>query len=272
MARLFELELLGGTAERRYRSMRPEVEAMPWSTLDPARYPQASVIAARAAWTAAAYQEHRTGAACAATLRALIEAQAPLDLVAMATRFPLDEMVHVELCARMAMALGGGTEINYEPDALILDADRSFPALVRATELVIRVFCVGEAISIPLLRGTMRAAKHPLPRAVLGRIVRDEAAHGAFGWLYLDWALPQITDPTERAHLDRVADDAIVAVQRLWAHLRARPRTERCEIDIWAAMDTDAYLAEAERSLARNVLAPLRARGVKVTKAPPPPA
>ena len=32
-------------------------------------------------WTGAAFQEHRTGAACAETLRCLIEARAPLDLV-----------------------------------------------------------------------------------------------------------------------------------------------------------------------------------------------
>ena len=37
---LFELELLGGNVERRYRKMRPEVEAMPWGTIDrPRRSP-----------------------------------------------------------------------------------------------------------------------------------------------------------------------------------------------------------------------------------------
>jgi len=67
--------------------------------------------------------------ACAATLRALIEARAPLDLIGVASRFPLDEMVHVELCARMAMELGGGTEIVHAPDELILDGDPSFSPL-----------------------------------------------------------------------------------------------------------------------------------------------
>ena len=77
---LFELAMLGGSVERRYRTMRPEVEAMPWGTLDPARYPTSLVEAARRSWTLAAYQEHRTGAACAATLEALIKARAPVDL------------------------------------------------------------------------------------------------------------------------------------------------------------------------------------------------
>ena len=133
----------------------------------------AAACAARLAWTGAAFQEHRTGVACAATLRALIEARAPLDLIALASRFPLDEMVHVELCARMAMELGGGTEILHDP----IDDDRStrrptLSPLMRAASCVVRFFCVGEALSIPLLRGTWHAARHPLPRAVLGRIVQ----------------------------------------------------------------------------------------------------
>src|SRR6185436_18159651 len=128
---LFELEMIGGRIERRYRKMRPEVEAMPWGTIDVSRVPEADLIAARSAWTLAAFQEHRTGVACAATLRALIEARAPLDLIAVASRFALDEMVHVELCARMAMELGGGTEVQHEPGALILEAAPDWPPLVR---------------------------------------------------------------------------------------------------------------------------------------------
>src|SRR3954471_6137571 len=133
---LFELEILGGGIEKRYRKMRPEVEAMPWGTLSPADYPESLLIAARRSWTSAAFQEHRTGVACCATLRALIEARAPLDLIAMASRFPLDEMVHVELCARMAMEIGGGTEIVHDPDTLVVDADPKLAPLLRAEELV----------------------------------------------------------------------------------------------------------------------------------------
>jgi len=208
---LFELSMLGGPVERRYRKMRPEIETMPWGTLDLRGTREDDLIAARRAWTGAAFQEHRTGVACTAALRALIEARAPLDLVALASRFPLDEMAHVELCARMAMELGGGTEILHDPDALVLDADPALPPLLRAAELVVRFFCVGEALSIPLLRGTWRAARHPLPRAVLGRIVKDEAAHGTFGFTFLDWAADLLTD-ADRAHLGAAADLAIAKV------------------------------------------------------------
>src|SRR4051812_23188651 len=115
MSEVFELELIGGDTEKSYRKMRPEVEEMPWGTLDISQYSPDLLLAARKSWTGAAFQEHRTGAACAKALGALIEARAPLDLIAVSTRFPLDEMVHVELCARIAMELGGAIELYHEP-------------------------------------------------------------------------------------------------------------------------------------------------------------
>jgi hypothetical protein len=259
---LFELEMLGGKVERQYRQMRTEVEAMPWGTLGPAaqQMPVERVEAARQAWTGAAFQEYRTGAACAATLRSLIEARAPLDLVAVATRFALDEMVHVELCARMATELGGGTPRVYEPDKMLSSLGADDEPLMRASHQVVAYFCVGEALSIPLLHGTCKAARHPLPRAVLRRIVLDEADHGTFGWTFLDWVLPHLGEQ-DIAALGRTAAAAIEGVRANWAALRARPHAEEDPTDLgW--MQTGAYLALAERSLSRCVLEPLQARGI----------
>lgn len=262
---LFELELFGEGIERRYRKMRPEVEAMPWNTLDTKSIPEDLALAARAMWTGAAFQEHRTAVACAATLRALTEARAPIDLIALATRFPLDELVHVELCARMAMAFGGGTEIRHDADFLVADADPGLPPLLRAAEIVVRFFCVGEALSIPLLKGTWHAARHPLPKAVLARIVRDEAAHGTFGFAFLDWAMPRLDAPAV-VHLGQQADRAIRAVHELWRQLVKRTVTDEAVGLIGLAwMHTDAYRALAARSLEDKVRAPLVRRGIPVT-------
>lgn len=258
---VFELELFGGSWERRYRKLRPEVEAMPWGTLDPREHPEELVLAARRSWTGAAFQEHRTGAACAETLRCLIEARAPLDLVAVASRFALDEMVHVELCARMAMELGGGTEIVHDPSEMILRANPELSPLLRAAELVVYNFCVGEALSIPMLHGTWRASNHPLPRAVLGRIVKDEAAHGVFGFTFLDWASERLS-AADRVQLAHTADLAISGIHGLWDDIRKRPCGPESSVHALGWMQTDAYLALAERSMQSKVIAPLRARGV----------
>ncbi len=262
---LFELEMLGDSVERRYRRLRPEVDDMPWGTFDTKHFNQNALVAARKAWTGAAFQEHRTGIACAATLRALYECRAPIDLIAMAARFPMDELVHIELCARMAMELGGGTEIQHDPDALIVDPSEELPPLLRAADMVVRFFCVGEALSIPLLKGTWHAARHPLPRAILGRIVRDEAAHGTFGFTFLDWALPSLSEQ-DRAHLARAASGPVRAIRKQWVKMRER-RVDGYDQRVGDAlgwMQTDAYLALAERSMKTRVIQPLHARGIAV--------
>lgn len=262
----FELDLLGGAAERRYRQLRPEVLAMPWDSLDPSTLPDDVLRAARRDWTAAAFQEHRTGAQCAATLRALFECRAPVDLIAAFARFPLDEAVHTELAARMAMALGGAIELLHTVDDFVRDPDPALDPLLRAGELVVRTFCVGESLSIPLLHGSWQSATHPLPRAVLSRIVRDEAAHGIVGWQFLDWLAPVLDDDARR-HLVDVANDAIANVLGLWGTIRRRPKSRATEQNGLGWMGDAAYLALAERSLAERVVTPLAARGLHVDRA-----
>lgn len=266
-AELFELELFGEGIERRYRKMRPEVEAMPWGSFDTSGIPERSLIVARKQWTGAAFQEHRTGIACCAALRALMECRAPLDLVALASRFPTDELAHVEMCARMAMELGGGTEIQHDPNELIVEPSPELPPLLRAADMVVRFFCVGEALSIPLLRSTWKAARHPLPRAVLGRIVRDEAAHGTFGFSFLDWALPDL-DEDDRIHLALAADRSMRVIKRQWEGIKTKRSADYDATvgDALGWMQSDAYIALAERAMQERVRRPLRERGIMVSE------
>jgi hypothetical protein len=178
-----------------------------------------------------------------------------------ASRFPLDEMVHVELCSRMAMECGGGTEIRYDPDSVVLDAEPGLSPLLRACELATRFFCVGEAISIPLLRATWHAARHPLPRAVLARIVKDEAAHGVFGFTVLDWADDRLTE-SDRRHLGAMADLGIDFLENQWVDLAARPKSKPHDGDVLQWMQTDQYLELARKALDRDVVQPLKRRRI----------
>src|SRR4029077_8084142 len=114
--------------------------------------------------------------------------------------------------------------------------------------------------------GTWHAARHPLPRAVLGRLLRDQAAHGAVGFSLLDWASPQRASE-EIAHRGRAADVAIRAVHRIWSKVGQEAEGGETDLhgDALAWMGTTKYLETAHRAMERRVREPLRARGVLVS-------
>jgi hypothetical protein len=98
-------------------------------------------------------------------------------------------------------------------------------------------------------------------RGVLGRIVRDEAAHGVFGWTFLDWAEGELSR-ADREHLAQVAGATIDALTSSWQSIHGRLEANRDDIHALGWMQSDAYLALARRSLLGKVVEPLRARGI----------
>jgi hypothetical protein len=262
MKRPFELGWLGGAAERRVRKRRPGVDDLPWGTLRAKDYPDALVERARVAWTESAYNEYCTAAAFAAMQGALLAADAPVDLVGMIGDFVADEMVHVELNARMAMELGGGAPFDVDFDDLVRRPRQELSPLQRASELVVRTCCVGEAMSVPLLAATMRAAAHPLTHGVLARIVRDEAPHARAGWLFLEWAAGDL-DAGERARLATTAMDALGDYA---AYFRPDPpdreRFGVSDVRALGWLEAPAYAEVARRAVRDDVVLPLARAGI----------
>src|SRR5215468_2992608 len=102
MTAAFELAAVGGPWGRRLAPRRAWVDELPW---DEALPPDAGE--ARVVWTRTAFSELASAAAFAEIAAALLAAGAPIDLTAAAGDFVVDEMVHAELAARIAAALGG---------------------------------------------------------------------------------------------------------------------------------------------------------------------
>lgn len=209
---LFELHWQGGAAERRFRKLRPGAPSLPWHALTAADHQPALVARARLAWTQGAFNEHCTAAAMAALLQVLLAANAPIDLVGMAGDFIADEMNHVELNARMAMVLGGAPLCEVDFSSQVPQV-KPAPPLMRACELALRVCCVAETFSAPILAATAKAATHPLTRAVLEQLARDEPHHAMLGWLVLQWGLPQLSQDERQ----RLADAADEEIRLLWS-------------------------------------------------------
>ena len=97
---------------------------------------------------------------------------------------------------------------------------------------------------------------------MLGRIVKDEAAHGVFGWVFLDWALPLLGE-SGRELIRRTALSAIGEIKRLWDEIRRRPDGAGAAL---ASMSATEYLRLAERSMRTRVLRPFAARGLALAE------
>jgi hypothetical protein len=255
-----EIDWLGGPAERRMRRRRPGIDDLPWGTLASMELADEDSAEARLAWTDSAFREYASAAAFAALSTALLEAGAPIDLVGMCADFVVDEMVHVELNARVAAELGGAAPYRVDLEKVAPYVDPAMPAIERAAEIALVTSCVGESLSVPSLGGAMRASTHPLTRAVLARIVRDEGPHARLGWLVLDWA----GDRIDRARLGGVARARIAAYAPMWAETSCcdEPDAERRSIAGWMSD------AETRRTLVaaveNDIVRPLAARGIEV--------
>lgn len=266
----FELEWFGGFAERYMRRIRPGIDDFAWGTLRPQDYPPLLVDRARVSWTEAAFNEYCTAAAMAEMVTALLAANAPIDLVCMVSDFITDEMLHVELTSRIAMELGGGAPYQIDFGNLSQPCSPDLTPLQRANEMVVRVCCVGEAFSVPMLGGCRKSATHPLTKAVLDRIVRDEAPHGRFGWLYLDW-IGEDLDDAERQRLAAIAQTTLRQFEVYWKRLRSKVvdgvTTEGfllSDVRQLGWMEAQAYAAAAREAVRDNIVAPLAKYGIEI--------
>jgi hypothetical protein len=256
---LFELDLLGGVPTRRYRSLRPQAATMPWGTLELDALTAEELIQARRGWTDLALQEYASAGSQANVLRLLVRARVPLDLSAMLTPFPLDELLHTELCAGMAAELGGTTPVMYSPDEVFPPpADHQAGPLLAASRAVVWEFCVGETLSYGLLAAHARRAAQPLLRAIWQRLARDEAGHASFGWRFLDWVLPEL-DADERRDLAATAARALRHAAGLEDKIMSLPPSAFSALGT-CGPDRPAYLALGRALLEERVRARLRER------------
>jgi hypothetical protein len=258
----FELSLCGGALARQHRRAIGDLErSLPWATLDPSRLEPDVLAGARRRWTELAFNEHRSIVLMAQLVQALGEVQAPLDLHSIACAFPLQELAHAEICARVVAQLGGAADIETATLETRLETPAGLTTAQRCHELVVRFCCVGETVSRCWLARMRQRVDHPLVRAVLSRILRDEARHSAFGWLYLDWCREEgLLDVAERSRLAAVAREALRPYAA--AHGAGRGGAERPQ-DVLVTLSAD----EMQRLLARSVLevrAGLERRGLNL--------
>src|SRR5258705_8519976 len=132
MPELFQLEAIGGPWRRRLVRRRGWIDDLPWTERLPG-----DAAEARVAWTRTAFSEYASAAAFAEIAASLLATGAPIDLVAAAGDFVVDEVIHAELSARVAMSLGGAVALDVDLSRLVRPPSSTAP-LMRAAELVVR--------------------------------------------------------------------------------------------------------------------------------------
>jgi hypothetical protein len=252
----FELEAVGGPWARRLARRRAAYEALPWAEAGAEASPEARE-AARWIWTQSAFSEYASAAAFAEVASTLLAAGAPIDLVAAAGDFVVDEIIHAEMSARLAMSFGGAVPLEVDLTKLVRPATSAVP-LLRAAELLVRTSCVGEALTVPMLKTSKARSRDPIVKAVLARIVRDESSHAQLGFWFLDWAGDRLGED-DRAHLAEVADGALCSFAPLFSS------SATCSLGAeLGVLDCESYDATFASAARHRVAAPLAARGIAV--------
>jgi hypothetical protein len=248
----FTLEAMGGLWAKRLAKRRAGLEE--FDVQDIAREATPELVeAAREVWTRSAFSEYASGAAFAEIASHLLAAKAPIDLIAAAGDFVGDEMFHAELASGVAMSLGGACNLDVDFSKLVRPPEAE-GALLRAAELVVRSCCVGESLTVPLLKQSRRTAGSRTIEAVISRILRDEAQHAELGWWFLDWA--DLTDD-DRAYLARVAGHTIRSFRVLFER-------ECAMQDGLGALSCGQFDGTFLDAISRSVVAPLAERGIIV--------
>lgn len=269
---LFDVGLSRTSAFRKTRQRFGDVDsAYPWDSLDPDALDSLELVErARIGWTENALNEYVTAAALAQLVQAMVKAQVPIDFIAMAGSFIEEEVLHVELCSRVAAQLGGGAPLAYSPGAIEQATDPSLPLRHQVDEQVIALLCVGETLSLPMLSGCRRASAHPLVTQVLTTIVKDEADHGTLGWSYLEWLSPELDDD-DKKRLAEVATRTLDEHAPVWTRLRSRLRDgvsseghRLADINAMGWMDSETYASVAQNAVEQLVIQRLAQFGIMV--------
>ncbi|CAN5657980.1 hypothetical protein BH11MYX1_BH11MYX1_54550 [soil metagenome] len=186
-------------------------------------------------WRARVAAEYTSAAITQQVTLWLIQAGAPPDLIEAGLAIVADELAHSRLSHEVYLAAGGT-----EPPAL----DRAQLGMVRAHEVlevdllsaIVRVFCLGETVAVPLFKHLREPCTEPVARAALDRILRDEVRHRDFGWDTLDWL-----------YTTAIADQIPAWITAAWPAMRRELAASYGELNTVIATDSDE-ISEADRA------------------------
>ncbi len=264
-AAIFTCELWGGAAyarlqKRRARAGKSTNCDFDWRALATANLQPSERYEARALWTNGVFTEYASGAAFASAAALLAQAGAPIDLIAAAADMAVDEMDHVELVAKVVMELGGAVPLIVDLATVTPAPTLDATPLLQALEVLVKVSCVGENLSVPALAASRDGVELPVLRAVLQRLLVDEGQHAQLGFWVLDWAQERLSVDDLR-HLAQVASTAVASYAEVW-----QQDCPTCVPHLPSGSITKLRYADLfHTAVTQRIVRPLARRGIAVT-------
>jgi len=148
--------------------------------------PEVTTHRVREEWRARIAAEYRSAAIAQQVTLWLIQAGAPPELIDAGLAIVADELAHSRLSHEVYAAAGGTAPPVIVREHLGL-ARRDAVLEVDLLSAIVRVFCLGETVAVPLFKHLRAACTEPIARTALDRILVDEVRHRDFGWDTLDW-------------------------------------------------------------------------------------
>lgn len=158
-----------------------------------------------AVWTRRVAAEYGSSALTLQLAHWLTVLAAPPQLILAAMDVARDELDHAERCAAVARAAGSDAPPVLPRELLACPLDPADPLEVGVLTTVIRSFCIGETLAVPLFRRMREGCEAGPARATLDAILADEVRHREFAWIALAWLLDGPAGPDLRARAGAVA-------------------------------------------------------------------
>lgn len=217
-----------------------------------------------AEWRRRTQAEYTSAAIAQQVTLWLIQLGAPPDLIRDGLGVVDDELTHSELSAEVADRAGGSCGVPIiDPAALVFGgSDDPAAALVSS---ILRFFCIGETLAVPLFRMLRRRCSVPAALSALDRVMRDEARHRQFGWDVLDWALMVENTSVRDSLRDQVPAmlDDVLAAYTITSG--AGPEVALSpNIAAWGLAPPQDYSRTVSSALGCDVLPRLALRGIEV--------
>ena len=195
---------------------------------DRGAYDPRALEEAQTMWRTRMTSEYRSACVFSAMAGQLMEANAPIDCMAVTLRLAQDEVRHADLCGETLAAMGAEPTAAAPVDVQPLARHKGATPEERVLRNVIYGSCLSEMINTSRFVDAMDTMTDPFLRDITRVLMSDEIVHAQFGFMYLDVQKEWLDrHPEVRRSLAAYLRYAFSILERQMsgAGTRSRPRT-----------------------------------------------